>query len=80
MFSPTIGRQLLELGLIDEIDLQIASVMLGQGIRLYDNPEKEPIRLHHVGEDRPDVGLKRALPTHHNTRGPTVPIVTMYDA
>jgi RibD C-terminal domain len=34
VFSPTIGRQLLELGLIDEIDLHIAPVLLGEGIRL----------------------------------------------
>ena len=33
MFSPTIGRQLLELGLIDEIDLHIVPVLLGDGIR-----------------------------------------------
>lgn len=53
VFSPTIGRQLLELGLIDEIDLHIAPVLLGQGIRLYDNPGSEPIRLHRVGEGDP---------------------------
>jgi dihydrofolate reductase len=38
VFSPTIGRQLLELGLIDEIDLHVAPILLGDGIRLYDNP------------------------------------------
>jgi dihydrofolate reductase len=53
VFSPTIGRQLLELGLIDEIDLHIAPVLLGQGIRLYDNPGSEPIRLHRVGGGDP---------------------------
>jgi dihydrofolate reductase len=46
VFSPTIGRQLLELGLIDEIDLHIAPILLGEGIRLYDNHGAEPIRLH----------------------------------
>lgn len=51
VFSPTIGRQLLELGLIDEIDLHIEPVLLGEGIRLYDNPGREPIHLHRVGED-----------------------------
>ncbi|WP_066359991.1 dihydrofolate reductase family protein [Herbidospora mongoliensis] len=45
IFSPSIGRQLLELGLIDEIDLHIAPVLLGDGIRLYDNPGGVPIRL-----------------------------------
>ena len=45
VFSADIGRQLLELGLIDEIDLQIAPILLGDGIRLYDNPGAAPIRL-----------------------------------
>jgi dihydrofolate reductase len=53
VFSPSIGRQLLELGLIDEIDLHIAPILLGQGIRLYDNPGSEPIRLHRVGAGDP---------------------------
>jgi dihydrofolate reductase len=48
VFSPSIGRQLLDLGLIDEIDLHIAPVLLGDGIRLYDNPGHKPIRLHRV--------------------------------
>ena len=52
VFSPTIGRQLLELGLIDEIDLHIAPILLS-GIRLYNNPGREPIRLHRVGEGDP---------------------------
>jgi dihydrofolate reductase len=50
VFSPTIGRQLLELGLIDEIDLHIAPILLGDGIRLYDCPGGDPIRLHRVGD------------------------------
>lgn len=33
VFSATIGRQLLECGLIDEIDVHIAPVLLGDGIR-----------------------------------------------
>jgi dihydrofolate reductase len=53
VFSPTIGRQLLGLGLIDEIDLHIAPILLGHGIRLYDNPGGEPIRLHRVGSGDP---------------------------
>ena len=53
VFSPTIGRQLLELGLIDEIDLHIAPVLLGEGIRLYENPGGQPIRLDRLGEDDP---------------------------
>jgi len=53
--SPSIGRQLLERGLIDEIDLHVAPVLLGDGIRLYDNPGGQPIRL-----KAPDVAEPRA--------------------
>jgi len=53
VLSPTIGRQLLQLGLIDEIDLHIEPALLGQGIRLYDNPGSEPIHLRRVGEADP---------------------------
>jgi len=45
VFSPTIGRQLLERGLIDEIVLHIMPVLLGHGIRLFDNPGGAPIPL-----------------------------------
>ncbi|WP_026422056.1 dihydrofolate reductase family protein [Actinokineospora inagensis] len=45
VFSPTIGRQLLAEGLIDEIDIHVAPVLLGDGIRLYDNPGGTPIHL-----------------------------------
>ena len=45
ILSASIGRQLLQLGLIDEIDLHIAPVLLGDGIRLYDNPGGRPIPL-----------------------------------
>jgi dihydrofolate reductase len=53
VFSPTIGRQLLELGLIDEIDLHLAPVLLGEGRRLYDSPGSAPIRLRRVGDGDP---------------------------
>ncbi|WP_072314533.1 dihydrofolate reductase family protein [Agrococcus sp. Marseille-P2731] len=49
--SPTVGRQLLELGLIDEIDLHISPVLLGDGIRLYDKPGYAPVHLDRVGDD-----------------------------
>ncbi|MEV8541679.1 dihydrofolate reductase family protein [Streptomyces sp. NPDC051572] len=53
VLSPTIGRQLLERGLIDEIDLHIVPVLLGDGIRLFDNPGGAPVRLGLLnGDDR----------------------------
>ena len=52
VFSGNIGTQLLQLGLIDEIDLHIAPVLLGDGIRLYDVPGGAPLLLDLVnGED-----------------------------
>ena len=51
VFSPTIGKQLLDLGLIDEIDLHLAPVLLGDGIRLYDAPGGRPVRLERVGTE-----------------------------
>jgi dihydrofolate reductase len=58
VFSPTIGRQLLGLGLIDEIDLHIAPVLLGQGIRLHDNPGRGPVRLDRIGAGAPTVSVR----------------------
>jgi dihydrofolate reductase len=53
VFSPSIGRQLLERGLLDEIDLHVAPVLLGDGIRLFDNPGGLPVRLNRVGDGDP---------------------------
>jgi hypothetical protein len=47
--------QLLELGLIDEIDLHLAPIPLGQGIRPYDNRGNDPIRPPPGRRRRPDV-------------------------
>lgn len=55
VLSPTIGRQLLALGLIDEIDLHVAPILLGDGIRLYDSPGGAPIRLALQNGDEPFV-------------------------
>lgn len=61
--SPTIGAQLLERGLIDEIDLHIVPVLLGDGIRLFDNPGGTPVRLELLnGDDRSAVVNMRYHP------------------
>jgi dihydrofolate reductase len=49
--SPNIGKQLLQRGLIDEIDIHIAPVLIGDGIRLYDAPGGEILHLHRDGGD-----------------------------
>jgi dihydrofolate reductase len=51
VFSPTIGKQLLELGLVDELNIHIAPVLLGDGIRLYYAPGGELVHLGLVGDD-----------------------------
>jgi dihydrofolate reductase len=51
VFSPTIGAQLLDLGLIDEIDIHVAPVLLGDGVRLYHKPGGAPVRLHRLDND-----------------------------
>jgi dihydrofolate reductase len=51
--SPTLGVQLLRLDLIDEIDVHIAPVLLGDGIRLYDVPGGEIRHLQRDGDDHP---------------------------
>jgi dihydrofolate reductase len=53
VFSPSIGRQLLDRGLIDEIDLHVVPVLLGDGVRLFDNPGGAPIRLQQPDADDP---------------------------
>ena len=53
VFSPTIGRQLLALGLVDEIDLHLARVLLADGTRLYDPPGGAPTPLVAAGGDDP---------------------------
>lgn len=60
VLSADIGRQLLALGLIDDIDIHLAPVLLGDGIRLYDNPGGSPIPLTLIngGAGRVEVDLR----------------------
>jgi dihydrofolate reductase len=64
VFSPTIGKLLLRLGLIDEFDLHLAPVLLGDGIRLYDAPGGEPVHL-----QRPDADPKRTVSVRYYPPG-----------
>jgi dihydrofolate reductase len=58
VFSPTIGAQLLELELIDEIDIFVAPILLGDGIRLYHNPGSRPIRLRRLDDGDPTSAVR----------------------
>jgi hypothetical protein len=56
--------QLLELELIDEIDIHVAAILLGDGIRLYHNPGSEPIRLRRLDDPTPASAVRvRYRPT-----------------
>lgn len=57
VFSPAIGRQLLDLSLVDEIDLHIAPSLLGEGIRLFDYPGGGPVRLSLLNGHDPTMAL-----------------------
>ena len=43
--SPSIVRQLLEAGLLDELHLLVHPVVIGTGMRLFDDSAKVPLRL-----------------------------------
>jgi dihydrofolate reductase len=43
--SPDITQQCLNLGLLDEIRIDLVPVLLGQGVRLFDNLAKTPVAL-----------------------------------
>lgn len=49
--SPKIGRQLLPLGLIDEIEIHVVPVLLGDGVRLYDVPGGKLVHLNRQGTE-----------------------------
>ena len=43
--SPSIARQCLELGLLDELSIHVAPVLLGGGVRMFDHLGVSPIEL-----------------------------------
>jgi hypothetical protein len=57
-----------DLGLIDEIDIHIVPVLLGDGIRLYDNPGGEIVRLERDGDEPTLAAHLRYRPIRTPTR------------
>ncbi|MFE9921060.1 dihydrofolate reductase family protein [Streptomyces sp. NPDC005774] len=57
VFSPSIGRQLLDRGLVDEVEVHVAPVLLGDGIRLFDHPGGAPVRLALLNGDDPTAAV-----------------------
>ncbi len=43
-----IGRQALDAGLVDEIQIQLVPVLLGAGVRLFEHLRTAPIRLEQI--------------------------------
>ncbi|MFN2130596.1 MAG: dihydrofolate reductase family protein [Anaerolineae bacterium] len=43
--SPSIAKQCLEAGLLDEIGVNLVPVLLGSGVRFFEPSGSEPIRL-----------------------------------
>ncbi len=49
IFSASILQQCLKAGLVDEIYIDLAPVLIGKGIRLFDHLGAEPIELENIG-------------------------------
>jgi dihydrofolate reductase len=47
--GPDLGRQLLRASLVDELDVDVMPVLLGEGLRLFDGIGAQPIALERVG-------------------------------
>ena len=45
IFGADVARQCLDAGLLDEVLVLVMPVMLGDGVRLLDRPDAEPVRL-----------------------------------
>lgn len=55
--SQDIARQLVELDLIDEFRVHLAPVMLGSGVRVFDNPGGEPVRWARIHDGDPALAV-----------------------
>ncbi|WP_020661932.1 dihydrofolate reductase family protein [Amycolatopsis benzoatilytica] len=53
LHSQDIARQCLELGLVDEFAVHLLPVMLGSGVRLFDNPGGQPVRWQRIWDGDP---------------------------
>jgi dihydrofolate reductase len=45
VFGANVARQCLEAGLLDDVILHVAPILVGDGVRLFDRPGGEPFRL-----------------------------------
>ncbi len=52
VFGANVNRQCVEAGLVDELVVHLAPILLGDGVRLYGEPATDPARLELVETDR----------------------------
>ncbi len=45
VLGASVARQCLEAGLLDEVIIHVAPVLVGDGVRLFDRPGGEPVKL-----------------------------------
>lgn len=65
VLGANVARQCLAAGLLDEVLVQVAPVLLGDGTRLFDRPAARPVALRKVSvrEDGQLTALRFAVPT-----------------
>lgn len=57
--GPDLIRQLLRAGLVDELHIDVMPVLLGAGLRLFDDTALEPVELEKIGVQ--EVGPRTSL-------------------
>jgi dihydrofolate reductase len=57
--GPSVVRQLLQAGLVDELHVDVMPVLLGGGLRLFEGPGLERVRLEKIGVD--EIGARTSL-------------------
>jgi dihydrofolate reductase len=64
VLGATVARECLEAGLLDEIIVHVAPVLVGDGIRFFDHPGAEPVRLESISstEEGETTVLRYAVP------------------
>lgn len=53
IFGADLGRQCVQRGLIDELHVHLAPVMIGDGVRVFDAPGQPPVRWARIHDGDP---------------------------
>jgi len=60
--GPSVVQQSLKAGLVDELRVDVMPVLLGSGLRLFEDSELEHVRLEKIGVQ--EVGARTSLAFH----------------